>query len=238
MATYTEASVVSLASLEHIRLRAGMYIGRLGDGSQVEDGIYTLFKEVVDNAIDEFIMGYGKTISIFTDDSTITVRDSGRGIPLGKMIDCVSKINTGAKYTQDVFHFSVGLNGVGLKAVNALSEKFTVRSVRKKKYHYATFYKGVLQDSRQGSTKDPDGTEITFSPDPTIFTNFAFNDEFLRKKFVVTPTCTLALRLFVITKCSSRNKVFLIYLKKKFQKKHSTPLLLFKILSYRFYFHI
>lgn len=132
MATYTEASVVSLASLEHIRLRAGMYIGRLGDGSQVEDGIYTLFKEVVDNAIDEFIMGYGKTISIFTDDSTITVRDSGRGIPLGKMIDCVSKINTGAKYTQDVFHFSVGLNGVGLKAVNALSEKFTVRSVRKK----------------------------------------------------------------------------------------------------------
>ncbi|AFS20136.1 MULTISPECIES: DNA topoisomerase IV subunit B [Chlamydia] len=182
MATYTEASVVSLASLEHIRLRAGMYIGRLGDGSQVEDGIYTLFKEVVDNAIDEFIMGYGKTISIFTDDSTITVRDSGRGIPLGKMIDCVSKINTGAKYTQDVFHFSVGLNGVGLKAVNALSEKFTVRSVRKKKYHYATFYKGVLQDSRQGSTKDPDGTEITFSPDPTIFTNFAFNDEFLRKK--------------------------------------------------------
>ncbi|CAG9046231.1 DNA gyrase subunit B [Chlamydia abortus] len=182
MATYTEASVVSLASLEHIRLRAGMYIGRLGDGSQVEDGIYTLFKEVVDNAIDEFIMGYGKTLVIFSDDSAITVRDSGRGIPLGKMIECVSKINTGAKYTQDVFHFSVGLNGVGLKAVNALSEKFTVRSVRKKKYHYAIFHKGILQDSRQGSTKDPDGTEITFSPDPTIFTNFSFNDEFLRKK--------------------------------------------------------
>ncbi|BAE81750.1 DNA gyrase subunit B [Chlamydia felis Fe/C-56] len=182
MATYTEASVVSLASLEHIRLRAGMYIGRLGDGSQIEDGIYTLFKEVVDNAIDEFIMGHGKTISISTNATTITVRDSGRGIPLGKVIDCVSKINTGAKYTQDVFHFSVGLNGVGLKAVNALSETFTVRSVRKKQYHYATFCKGILQNSHQGSTKDPDGTEITFSPDATIFTNFSFNDEFLRKK--------------------------------------------------------
>lgn len=182
MATYTEASVVSLASLEHIRLRAGMYIGRLGDGSQVEDGIYTLFKEVVDNAIDEFIMGHGKRISISTQATSVTVRDYGRGIPLGKMIECVSKINTGAKYTQDVFHFSVGLNGVGLKAVNALSETFTVRSVRKKKYHAATFCKGILQNSRQGSTKDPDGTEITFSPDPTIFTDFSFNDEFLRKK--------------------------------------------------------
>lgn len=238
MATYTEASVVSLASLEHIRLRAGMYIGRLGDGSQVEDGIYTLFKEVVDNAIDEFIMGYGKTLVIFSDDSTITVRDSGRGIPLGKMIECVSKINTGAKYTQDVFHFSVGLNGVGLKAVNALSEKFTVRSVRKKKYHYAIFHKGILQDSRQGSTKDPDGTEITFSPDPTIFTNFSFNDEFLRKKFVVTPTCTLAWRSFTIMKPSSHNKVFLIYLKRKSPRKRSTLLLLSTMRSCPFYFHI
>ena len=182
MALYTEASIVSLASLDHIRLRAGMYIGRLGDGSQAEDGIYTLFKEVMDNAIDEFIMGHGDTITVTLDPHSITIRDRGRGIPLGKMIDCVSKINTGAKYTQDVFHFSVGLNGVGLKAVNALSEKFIVRSVRKKKYHYAVFCKGVLQDTRQGSTKDPDGTEITFSPDSTIFHAFSFNHEFLKHK--------------------------------------------------------
>lgn len=182
MAPYTEASIVSLASLDHIRLRAGMYIGRLGDGSQAEDGIYTLFKEVMDNAVDEFIMGYGDIITVTTNAHSVTIHDLGRGIPLGKMIDCVSKINTGAKYTQDVFHFSVGLNGVGLKAVNALSEKFIVRSVRKRKYHYAMFCRGVLQDVRQGSTKDPDGTEITFSPDPTIFHEFAFNQEFLKQK--------------------------------------------------------
>ncbi|EPP34537.1 toprim domain protein [Chlamydia ibidis] len=182
MATYSEASIISLASLEHIRLRAGMYIGRLGDGSQPEDGIYTLFKEVVDNSIDEFIMGYGKDIVITANAHTITVRDQGRGIPLGKLIECVSKINTGAKYTQDVFHFSVGLNGVGLKAVNALSATFVVRTVRRKKYHKANFNKGELQKNQQGSTKDSDGTEITFSPDPSIFENFAFNHEFLKKK--------------------------------------------------------
>ncbi|SPN73833.1 DNA gyrase subunit B,DNA topoisomerase IV subunit B,DNA gyrase, B subunit,DNA gyrase B [Chlamydia serpentis] len=182
MAAYTEASILSLASLEHIRLRAGMYIGRLGDGSQREDGIYTLFKEVVDNGIDEFIMGHGKSLTISANDKQITIQDQGRGIPLGKLIDCVSKINTGAKYTQDIFHFSVGLNGVGLKAVNALSERFSVRSVRKKKYHYAIFHRGVLQDSQQGSTKDSDGTFVSFSPDPVIFPNFAFNHDFLKDK--------------------------------------------------------
>nr|CRI42837.1 DNA topoisomerase 4 subunit B [Chlamydia pneumoniae] len=182
MAAYTEASILSLASLDHIRLRAGMYIGRLGNGSQKEDGIYTLFKEVVDNGIDEFIMGHGKSLKISASDKQISIQDQGRGIPLGKLIDCVSKINTGAKYTQDVFHFSVGLNGVGLKAVNALSEIFSVRSVRKNKYHLATFHRGVLQESKQGSTKDPDGTFVSFTPDPSIFPEFTFNHDFLKDK--------------------------------------------------------
>ena len=180
--SYSEASIVSLASLDHIRLRAGMYIGRLGDGSQPEDGVYTLFKEVVDNAIDEFVMGYGQTIFITGDAHKLSVRDEGRGIPLGKVIDCVSKINTGAKYTQDVFHFSVGLNGVGLKAVNALSQHFSVRSVRNKKFLKASFSKGILLNTEQGYTEDPDGTEIVFSPDQELFAHFSFHSEFLKKK--------------------------------------------------------
>lgn len=179
---YSESSIISLASLDHIRLRAGMYIGRLGDGSQAEDGIYTLFKEVVDNAIDEFVMGYGHTIHITGDAHELSIRDEGRGIPLGKVIDCVSKINTGAKYTQDVFHFSVGLNGVGLKAVNALSQHFSVRSVRNKKFLKASFSKGILLHTEQGATQDPDGTEVIFSPDHELFENFSFQVEFLKKK--------------------------------------------------------
>lgn len=179
---YSESSIISLASLDHIRVRAGMYIGRLGDGSQAEDGIYTLFKEVVDNAIDEFVMGYGHTIHITGDAHELSIRDEGRGIPLGKVIDCVSKINTGAKYTQDVFHFSVGLNGVGLKAVNALSQHFSVRSVRNKKFLKASFSKGILLHTEQGATQDPDGTEVIFSPDHELFENFSFQVEFLKKK--------------------------------------------------------
>lgn len=197
MAPYTESSILSLESLEHIRLRAGMYIGRLGDGTQIEDGIYTLFKEVVDNAIDEHVMGYGHTLHITADTHTIVVRDFGRGIPLGKVIDCVSKINTGAKYTQDVFHFSVGLNGVGLKAVNALSETFTVRSIRNKKYHLATFYKGVVQNSQQGSTQEPDGTEITFTPDASLFPDFAFQTEWLQYKIRRYTYLNPGLRIFL-----------------------------------------
>lgn len=179
---YSESSIISLASLDHIRLRAGMYIGRLGDGSQAEDGIYMLFKEVVDNAIDEFVMGYGHTIHITGDAHELSIRDEGRGIPLGKVIDCVSKINTGAKYTQDVFHFSVGLNGVGLKAVNALSQHFSVRSVRNKKFLKASFSKGILLHTEQGATQNPDGTEVVFSPDHELFENFSFQVEFLKKK--------------------------------------------------------
>src|SRR5213075_582396 len=121
---YDESKIKTLSSLEHIRLRTGMYIGRLGDGSHYDDGCYVLLKEVIDNAIDEYIMGYGKEVQISIDDTAVSVRDFGRGIPLGKVVDCVSKINTGAKYNDDVFQFSVGLNGVGTKAVNALSKEF------------------------------------------------------------------------------------------------------------------
>jgi len=127
---YDESKIKSLSSLEHIRLRPGMYIGRMGDGSHPDDGIYVLLKEIIDNGIDEYIMGHGRRIDVTINDKEISVRDYGRGIPLGKMIECVSQINTGAKYNSDVFQFSVGLNGVGTKAVNALSEKFSVISTR------------------------------------------------------------------------------------------------------------
>lgn len=182
MTTYTEDSILSLASLDHIRLRAGMYIGRLGDGTQPEDGIYTLFKEVVDNALDEFVMGYGKTIDIQATSTSVCIRDYGRGIPLGKVIDCVSKINTGAKYQQDVFHFSRGLNGVGLKAVNALSQSFTVRSIRNRQYQQAHFLRGVLMSSSCGNTDEVDGTWIEFTPDEQIFGEFSFQLSFLEKQ--------------------------------------------------------
>src|SRR5450631_3763909 len=127
---YDESKIKTLSSLEHIRLRTGMYIGRIGNGNNPDDGCYVLLKEVVDNAIDEYIMGHGKEVEIKIDDNRVSVRDYGRGIPLGKVVDCVSKINTGAKYNDDVFQFSVGLNGVGTKAVNALSKNFLVRSYR------------------------------------------------------------------------------------------------------------
>jgi len=130
---YDESKILTLSSLEHIRLRPGMYIGRLGNGSHPSDGIYVLLKEIVDNSIDEFIMGFGKRIDISIDNGVVNIRDFGRGIPLGKMVECVSIINTGAKYNDEVFQFSVGLNGVGTKAVNALSETFLVTSYREKK---------------------------------------------------------------------------------------------------------
>lgn len=182
MTTYTEESILSLESLDHIRLRAGMYIGRLGDGSQPEDGIYTLFKEIIDNSIDEFTMGYGHKIDITASEHQICVRDYGRGIPLGKLIDCVSKINTGAKYQQGAFHFSLGLNGIGLKAVNALSEHFSVCSIRQHTYRQVQFSRGILQSSTSGETTEPDGTHIIFVPDKTIFPQFCFDHLFLKKQ--------------------------------------------------------
>src|SRR3954454_14983256 len=147
---YDESKIKTLSSLEHIRLRTGMYIGRIGDGSHYDDGCCILLKEVIDNTIDEYIMGYGKEVHITIEGTTVTVRDFGRGIPLGKVVDCVSKINTGAKYNDEVFQFSVGLNGVGTKAVNALAKHFVVRSHRDGEYVEATFKQGKLKDEKKG----------------------------------------------------------------------------------------
>src|ERR1035437_1275674 len=146
---YEEGKSNKLLSPSHIRLRTGMYIGRIGDGSHYDDGCYILLKEVIDNAIDEFIMGHGKEVQIGIEEQSVTVRDFGRGIPLGKVVDCVSKINTGAKYNDDVFQFSVGLNGVGTKAVNALSKAFLVRSHRDGQFAEASFKVGKLK--KEGS---------------------------------------------------------------------------------------
>ncbi|CAM2064948.1 DNA topoisomerase (ATP-hydrolyzing) [Sulfidibacter corallicola] len=181
---YDESKIKSLSSLEHIRLRPGMYIGRLGDGSHAEDGIYILIKEVVDNAIDEFIMGHGQRIEIDTDaEGRVSIRDYGRGIPLGKVVECVSRINTGAKYNDDVFQFSVGLNGVGTKAVNALSDNFTVRSVREGKFKEAFFEHGVLKRERDGASDEENGTFVSFEVDREVFPNgVRIKEEFLRKR--------------------------------------------------------
>ena len=181
---YSEESIQTLDALTHIRLRSGMYIGRLGDGSNPDDGIYILLKESIDNSIDEFIMGHGKGIQITLDKalSQIKVRDFGRGIPLGKVIDCVSRINTGAKYNDDVFQFSVGLNGVGLKAVNALSSHFTVMSFREGKCQEAHFERGLLIKEKQTRSKEPDGTLIQFIPDTQIFKKFQFEEEYIIKR--------------------------------------------------------
>ena len=183
-ANYDESKIKTLSSLEHIRLRSGMYIGRIGDGSNQNDGIYILLKEVIDNAVDEFIMGNGTSIDIEVKDRRVRVRDYGRGIPLGKLVECVSVINTGAKYNDEVFQFSVGLNGVGTKAVNALSSYFKVIAIREGKCAEAVFERGVLKSEKKGSVKPgvKDGTYVEFEPDTEVFGNYAFNMEFLEKR--------------------------------------------------------
>ncbi len=180
---YDESTIKTLSSLEHIRMRTGMYIGRTGDGSQYEDGIYMLIKEVIDNGIDEYIMGHGKVIDVTIEDCTVSVRDYGRGIPLGKVVDCVSRINTGAKYNDDVFQFSVGLNGVGTKAVNALSTHFIVRSHREGKAVEARFERGKLIKEKKGkSGEEKNGTFVQFTPDPEIFGKYAFDEEHISRR--------------------------------------------------------
>ncbi|HMP76672.1 MAG TPA: toprim domain-containing protein [Kiritimatiellia bacterium] len=179
---YDESKIKTLSSLEHIRLRTGMYIGRIGDGTHYDDGIYILLKEVVDNAIDEFIMGYGKRVEVTVAGAEVTVRDRGRGIPLGKLVDCVSTINTGAKYNDEVFQFSVGLNGVGTKAVNALSSRFLVRSHREGHFAEAEFSRGKLVKERKGKSDEPDGTLVQFTPDAEIFGDVTFREEHLRRR--------------------------------------------------------
>ncbi|MGI4886011.1 MAG: DNA topoisomerase IV subunit B [Janthinobacterium lividum] len=180
---YTEDSIRSLDWREHIRLRPGMYIGKLGDGSAYDDGIYVLVKEVIDNCIDEHVMGHGRTIDIKISDSRVQVRDYGRGIPLGKVVDVVSKINTGGKYDSKVFQKSVGLNGVGTKAVNALSGYFLVQSVREGLLKSAEFAQGKLvQDPKPQKTPQRNGTLVTFQPDDTIFKNYRFIPEYLENQ--------------------------------------------------------
>ncbi len=180
---YSEEHIRTLDWIEHMRLRPGMYIGKLGDGTSPDDGIYILVKEVVDNAIDEFAMGFGKKIEIRVDKQQVMVRDYGRGIPLGKVIDCVSKMNTGAKYDSKAFQKSVGLNGVGTKAVNALSSWFRVQSTREGKSKVAEFEKGVItKDNKIAASTDRDGTLVEFIPDPDIFRNFHFIPEYLENQ--------------------------------------------------------
>ncbi len=181
---YTEESIKSLDWKEHIRLRPGMYIGKLGDGSSPDDGIYVLMKEVIDNCIDEHTMGYGKHVDVTIRDKTISVRDYGRGIPLGKVVDVVSKINTGAKYDSKAFQKSVGLNGVGTKAVNALSNYFKVTAYREGKEKTAEFERGVLiKEHKEAKTSEENGTFVTFVPDDKVFKNFHFVQEYLDNQF-------------------------------------------------------
>ena len=178
---YTEEDIKTLEWREHIRLRPGMYIGKRGDGSAPDDGIYVLLKEVIDNCIDEFVMGHGKTIEVKLDGDTISVRDYGRGIPLGKLMDCAAKINTGAKYDSEAFKKSVGLNGVGIKAVNALSENFQIQAFREGKTKSISFSKAEVTDEmhRARSSKASDGTYLSFSPDDSIFNDYKWREEFI-----------------------------------------------------------
>ena len=177
---YNEDSIRSLDWKEHIRLRPGMYIGKLGDGSAPDDGIYVLMKEVIDNCIDEHTMGYGKQVEISIQGKQVTIRDYGRGIPLGKIVDVVSKINTGAKYDSKAFQKSVGLNGVGTKAVNALSEDFEVTAFREGKQRSASFKKGVLvNETKETKTTEPNGTLVVFTPDATMFKNYHYIHEYI-----------------------------------------------------------
>ena len=179
---YDEDKIKSLSSLEHIRKRTGMYIGRVGDGTDYDDGIYILLKEIIDNSVDEFIMGFGDRVSIRIEGARVTVRDYGRGIPLGKVVECVSRINTGAKYSDEVFQFSVGLNGIGTKAVNALSSRFEVCSHRGGEFVGAVFERGELVEDQKGTADEPDGTFICFEPDPEIFGRISFSLEHVERR--------------------------------------------------------
>ncbi|MFZ1678219.1 MAG: DNA topoisomerase IV subunit B [Saprospiraceae bacterium] len=183
MTQYTEANILTLDWKEHIRLRPGMYVGKLGDGSTPDDGIYVLLKEVIDNSIDEYVMGYGKQIDVEIKSGKVTVRDYGRGIPLGKVVECVAQINTGGKYDSKAFKKSVGLNGVGTKAVNALSDYFLVRAIRDGKSKEAVFHQGEIKNESKiiKSTEDT-GTILTFVPDEKIFKGYEYQDEFVEQQ--------------------------------------------------------
>ena len=178
-------------------MRPGMYIGKLGDGSSADDGIYILVKEVIDNCIDEYVMGHGKKVDVTIKDGRVSIRDYGRGIPLGKVVDCVSKINTGGKYDSKAFKKSVGLNGVGTKAVNALSNYFRVQSVRDGKTKIAEFSRGELtKDHRQSKSGDENGTLVEFQPDDTIFKKYKYRKEYLENQLWNYAYLNSGLRIF------------------------------------------
>ena len=194
---YTEDNIKTLEPREHVRLRPGMYIGKLGDGSSVDDGIYILLKEVVDNSIDEFRMKFGKRIDVKISDGKVIVRDYGRGIPLGKIVDVVSIMNTGGKYDDGAFKKSIGLNGVGTKAVNFLSSYFRVKSVRDGKTRTAEFREGILSNIlEEADTSEKNGTEITFIPDNTIFVNYKFRHEYVEKMLRNYTYLNLGLKIY------------------------------------------
>jgi len=205
---YDESKIKTLSSLDHIRLRTGMYIGRIGNGSHPDDGCYVLVKEVLDNAVDEYIMGHGKEVHLHLDGHRVTVRDFGRGIPLGKIVDCVSKINTGAKYNDEVFQFSVGLNGVGTKAVNALSKHFLVRSHRDGEFAAASFKQGKLKKEESGKTQEPTGTFIEFEADPEIFKDSEFRVEYIERRLRHYSYLNTGLKLMLTTNATPEPKVF------------------------------
>lgn len=195
---YNDDSIQSLDWKEHIRLRPGMYIGKLGDGSSRDDGIYVLIKEIIDNSIDEYVMGAGKRIDITIENGQATVRDFGRGIPLGKVIDCVSKINTGGKYDSGAFQKSVGLNGVGTKAVNALSSYFKVQSIREGKTTIAEFERGELKkEQKPKPNNEESGTIISFIPDADIFTDYKFNIEFIERMVLNYTYLNVGLKIYL-----------------------------------------
>lgn len=195
--SYTGDDIKTLKGLEHIRQRAGMYIGRLGDGSHPDDGIYVLFKEVVDNSIDEYVMGFGRRIDIAINENTFTIRDYGRGIPPEKLVDCVSQLNTGGKFDSDKYQFSVGMNGVGTKAVNALSVKFIAESIRNGKIKRATFEYGNLISVEDLETTERNGTRITFTPDPSKFLNYRVRQEFVERRLWLYAYLNTGLSLYL-----------------------------------------
>lgn len=179
-ADYSEDDIKTLDWKEHIRRRPGMYIGKLGDGSNYDDGIYVLIKEVLDNAIDEYMMGFGKQVTVDVADGTVTVRDFGRGVPLGKLVDVSSRMNTGGKYDSKAFKKSVGLNGVGIKAVNALSTEFYIASVRDGMRKSVLYHCGdIVEESDVEPTDEPNGTLVRFTPDNTIFRDYSYRDDFI-----------------------------------------------------------
>lgn len=223
--TYDESKIKTLSSLEHIRLRTGMYIGRIGNGTHYDDGCYILLKEVIDNAIDEFIMGYGKEVQISIENGKVTVRDFGRGIPLGKVVDCVSRMNTGAKYNDDVFQFSVGLNGVGTKAVNALAKDFYVRSHRSGEYTEASFKQGLLKTEKSGKApQEPDGTLIRFEPDPTIFKETEFRPDHVERRLRHYAYLNAGLRLVFNGKTFQSRNGLLDLVMEDLEADHSEPI--------------